>query len=128
MYSVYYNAILAQAWKAYLPRCADERACHNVWCNNVDLEIRGQKSSQQLVEHNLHYNNHMVARTCKKIQVFLIFVVVSTLAASLTWIRPMEGEAAEQILARLQSLESENQSLRVQMLAMQAQQTSTPEI
>ena len=39
----------------------------------------------------------------------------------------MEGEAAAQILARLQTLESENQSLRVQMLAMQAQQTSTPE-
>ena len=39
----------------------------------------------------------------------------------------MEGEAAEQLLARLQALESENQSLRVQMLAMQAQQTSTPE-
>ena len=69
----------------------------------------------------------MVARTCKKIRVFIFFVVVSTLAASLTWIRPMEGEAAAQILARLQTLESKIQSLRVQMLAMQAQQTSTPE-
>ncbi len=53
----------------------------------------------------------MVARTCKKIRVFIYFVAVSTLVAGLTWIRPMEGEAAEQILARRQSLESENQSL-----------------
>ena len=69
----------------------------------------------------------MVARTCKKIRVFLILVVVSTLVAGVTWIRPMEGEAAARILARLQTLESENQTLRVQMLAMKAQQTSTPE-
>jgi hypothetical protein len=69
----------------------------------------------------------MVARTCKKIRVFLILVVVSTLVAGLTYIRPMEGEAAVQILARLQALEAENQTLRGQMLAMEAQQTATPE-
>ena len=45
----------------------------------------------------------------------------------LTWIRPMEGEAAAQILARLQTLETENQTLKVQMLAMEAQQANTPE-
>ena len=39
----------------------------------------------------------------------------------------MEGEAAVQILARLQALEAENQTLRGQMLAMEAQQTATPE-
>ena len=68
----------------------------------------------------------MVARTCKKIQAVIFLVVVSTLVAGLSWIRTMEGEAAAQILARLQTLETENQTLKVQMLAMEAQQTSTP--